>query len=280
MAREAGVDLKIDEFNEISSKTPLLCDLKPAGHFVAPDVDKAGGIPVIAKRLVDGGYADGSAITITGKTLGEEAAKAVETSGQQVIHALDNPIKKSGGLVILKGNLAPDGSVIKVTGIKKTVHRGPARVFGREEAAMQAVTAGQIKEDDVVVIRYEGPVGGPGMREMLGVTSAIAGAGLGESVAMVTDGRFSGATRGFMVGHVAPEAAKGGPIALVYDGDIIELDLVKNTITLEVDEAELARRKAEWKKPKPKYTEGVFAKYCALVSSAAEGAITFAPNLD
>ncbi len=280
MAREAHVDLRIDEFNEINDRTPLLCDLKPAGHFVAPDVDKAGGIPVIAKRLVDGGYADGTAITITGKTLGEEAAKAVETGGQTVIHALDNPIKKSGGLVILKGNLAPDGSVIKVTGISKTVHRGPARVFGREEAAMQAVTAGQIKADDVVVIRYEGPVGGPGMREMLGVTSAIAGAGLGESVAMVTDGRFSGATRGFMIGHVAPEAAKGGPIALVHDGDIIELDLVKKTITLEVSEDELQRRKAEWKKPKPHYTEGVFAKYCALVSSAAEGAITFAPNLD
>ena len=280
MAREAGIELKIEEFDEISSRTPLLCDLKPAGKFVAPDVDKAGGIQVIAKRLVDGGYADGSALTITGNTLAEEASKAVETAGQEVIRPLDNPIKTSGGLVILKGNLAPDGSVIKVTGIKKTVHRGPARVFGREEAAMQAVVAGQIKEDDVVVIRYEGPVGGPGMREMLGVTSAIAGAGLGESVAMVTDGRFSGATRGFMVGHLAPEAAKGGPIGLVYDGDIIELDLVKKTIHLEVDDAELARRKAEWKKPKPKYTEGVFAKYCALVSSAAEGAITFAPELD
>lgn len=280
MAREAGIELKIEEFDEISSRTPLLCDLKPAGKFVAPDVDKAGGIQVIAKRLVDGGYADGSALTITGKTLAEEASKAVETAGQEVIRPLDNPIKSSGGLVILKGNLAPDGSVIKVTGIKKTVHRGPARVFGREEAAMQAVVAGQIKEDDVVVIRYEGPVGGPGMREMLGVTSAIAGAGLGESVAMVTDGRFSGATRGFMVGHLAPEAAKGGPIGLVYDGDIIELDLEKKTIHLEVDDAELARRKAEWKKPKPKYTEGVFAKYCALVSSAAEGAITFAPKLD
>ena len=206
MAREAHVPLDIDDFQRISSTTPLLVDLKPAGRFVAADVDKAGGIGVIAKRLVDGNYADGSCITVTGKTLAEEAAASVETTGQEVIRPLDRPLKATGGLVILKGNLAPEGCVIKVTGIKRTSQTGPARVFDNEEASMKAVTSGKIKAGDIVVIRYEGPKGGPGMREMLGVTGAIVGAGLSESVALMTDGRFSGATHGFCVGHVAPEA--------------------------------------------------------------------------
>ena len=221
MAREAGVPLEIDDFQTISSRTPLLADLKPAGRFVAFDVHQAGGIPVLAKRLVDGGYVDGSAITITGRTFAEEAARARETPGQEVIRPLANPLKPSGGLVILKGTLAPEGAVIKVTGIERKAHRGPARVFDCEEEAMAAVTAGRIRAGDVVVIRYEGPRGGPGMREMLGVTSAIVGAGLTQSVALVTDGRFSGATRGFMVGHVAPEAANGGPMAALAEGDTI-----------------------------------------------------------
>ncbi len=234
MAREAGVPLSIDDFQTISERTPLLVDLKPAGKFVAVDVDKAGGIPVIAQRLVDGGYVDGSAMTVTGRTLAEEAAEAKETPGQEVIHPLDKPIKKTGGLVILRGSLAPDGCVIKVTGIERSEQRGPARVFECEEDAMAAVTGGKIKPGDIVVIRYEGPRGGPGMREMLGVTSAIVGAGLSESVALLTDGRFSGATRGFCVGHVAPEAAVGGPIAAVQEGDTIFIDIANRTINLEV----------------------------------------------
>jgi dihydroxy-acid dehydratase len=279
MAKEAEVDLKIDDFQEVSNRTPLLVDLKPAGRFVASDVDKAGGIPVIAKRLADGGYVDGSAMTITGKTFAEEAAKAKETPGQQVIRSLDNPIKKSGGLVILRGSLAPDGSVIKVTGIERKGQRGPARVFNCEEDAMQAVLRGGIKANDIVVIRYEGPRGGPGMREMLGVTGAIVGAGLSDSVAMVTDGRFSGATRGFMVGHVAPEAQNGGPIAAVEEGDIISLDIEKRRIDLEVAPEVIAERMKNWKAPKLRYPTGVFAKYVALVSSAAEGAVTSQPKL-
>ncbi len=210
LAHEAGVELSIDDFQTISARTPLLVDLKPAGKFVAADVDKAGGWGVVAQRLSQGGYANGSALTVTGRTFAEEAADAKETPGQPVIHSLDKPIKSSGGLVILKGNLAPEGGVIKVTGIDRKSHRGPARVFDSEEAAMSAVTGGRIKAGDVLVIRYEGPRGGPGMREMLGVTSAIVGVGLSESVALLTDGRFSGATRGFMVGHIAPEAAVGG----------------------------------------------------------------------
>jgi dihydroxy-acid dehydratase len=237
-------------------------------------VDKAGGIPVIAQRLVDGGYADGSAMTVTGRTFAEEAADAKETPGQEVIHALNNPIKKSGGLVILRGSLAPEGSVIKVTGIERTEQRGPARVFDSEEAAMAAVMEGRIRSGDIVVIRYEGPRGGPGMREMLGVTSAIVGAGLSDNVALITDGRFSGATRGFCVGHVAPEAAVGGPIAAVEEGDIIRLDIAKRVIDLEIPSATLEARLKKWKAPEPRYRSGVFAKYVALVGSAAEGAIT------
>ena len=274
IAREAGVPLKIDDFQTISERTPLLVDLKPAGRFVAVDVDKAGGIPVIAQRLVQGGYVHGSAKTVTGRTFAEEAAGARETPGQEVIRPLNNPIKKSGGLVILRGSLAPDGCVIKVTGIDRKQQRGPARVFNCEEDAMHAVTEGRIKAGDIVVIRYEGPRGGPGMREMLGVTSAIVGAGLSDSIALVTDGRFSGATRGFMAGHIAPEAAVGGPIAAVEEGDTISLDIERRSIDLEVPAETIAQRLTKWKTPEPHYRSGVFAKYIALVSSASEGAVT------
>ncbi len=274
IAREAGVPLNIDDFQTISERTPLLVDLKPAGKFVAVDVDKAGGIPVIAQRLVDGGYVDGSAMTVTGRTFAQEAADAKETPGQEVIHALNNPIKKSGGLVILRGTLAPEGCVIKVTGIERTQQKGPARVFDSEEAAMAAVMGGKIRSGDIVVIRYEGPRGGPGMREMLGVTSAIVGVGLSETVALITDGRFSGATRGFCVGHIAPEAAVGGPIAAVEEGDIINLDIQKRTIDLEIPQTALQDRLRKWRAPAPHYSTGVFAKYIALVGSASEGALT------
>jgi dihydroxy-acid dehydratase len=274
MAREAEIELSIDDFQTVSERTPLLADLKPAGRFVASDVHAAGGIGVLAKRLVDGGYADGSALTITGRTLAEEAAEAKETPGQEVIRPLDRPIKTSGGLVILKGTLAPEGSVIKVTGVERKVHRGRARVFDCEEDAMTAVTHGRILAGDVVVIRYEGPRGGPGMREMLGVTGAIVGAGLSDGVALVTDGRFSGATRGFMVGHVAPEAASGGPIAVVTEGDSITIDIAARRIDVDVAPAILKDRLARWRAPEPRYRMGVFAKYAALVSSASDGAIT------
>jgi len=274
IAREAGVPLHIDDFQTISERTPLLVDLKPSGKFVAVDVDKAGGIPVIAQRLLEGGYVDGSAITVTGRTFAEEAKDAKETPGQEVIHPLSKPIKKSGGLVILRGSLAPEGCVIKVTGIERTEHRGPARVYDTEELAMAAVQNCKIRAGDIVVIRYEGPRGGPGMREMLGVTSAIVGAGLSDSVALLTDGRFSGATRGFCVGHVAPEAAVGGPIAAVEEGDSIRIDIANRTIDLEVPAETIRERLKKWKAPEPRYRSGVFAKYVALVGSASEGALT------
>jgi len=274
MAKDAGVDLHIDDIHTISHRTPLLVDIKPAGKYFAVDVDKAGGIPVIIKRLVEGGHATGDSLTITGKTLAEEITAVKETPNQDVIRQLDNPIKTSGGLVILKGTLAPEGCVIKVTGIARKEQRGPARVFNREEDAMAAVTAGKVQPGDVVVIRYEGPKGGPGMREMLGVTGAIMGAGLGDSTALLTDGRFSGATRGFMIGHVAPEAAAGGPIAIVEDGDTIHIDLEKATINLEIPAETVAERLAKWTKPAPKYATGVFSKYIKLVGSASTGATT------
>lgn len=273
-AREAGVPLEIDDFQELSNRTPLLADLLPAGRYTAADVDKAGGIPVIAKRLFDGGYLKADALTVTGNTLGEQVQNVKETPGQSVIRPLDNPIKGSGGLVILKGTLAPEGAVIKVTGLNRTTQTGPARVFESEEAAMKAVLSGQIKPGDVVVIRYEGPKGGPGMREMLGVTSAIVGEGLSDSVALVTDGRFSGATRGFMVGHIAPEAAVGGPIAAVREGDFITIDVQSRCINLDISAGELSSRLAGFQWPEPKYTSGVMAKYAALVGSASDGAIT------
>jgi dihydroxy-acid dehydratase len=279
MAREAAVPLTIEEFQELSARTPLLADLKPAGRYTAADVDRAGGIPVIAKRLHEGGFAHSDAMTITGKTFGEEATAAREAPGQDVIRPLSNPIKKSGGIVILKGSLAPEGCVIKVTGLNRTSQTGPARVFDSEEEAMHAVLGGKIRRGDVVVIRYEGPRGGPGMREMLGVTSAIVGEGLSESVALVTDGRFSGATRGFMVGHVAPEAAVGGPIAAVREGDLITIDIDKREIRLDIPVSELQERLAKFSRPAPKYTSGVMAKYAALVSSASDGAVTSQPRM-
>jgi dihydroxy-acid dehydratase len=274
IAREMGVPLAIDDFQKVSERTPMLANLKPAGKYVAADVDKAGGIPVIAKRLLDGKYADGSTMTVTGRTFAEEASAAKETPGQPVIAPLDHPLKKTGGLVILHGNIAPEGCVVKISGHERLTHRGPARVFDSEEAAMAAVTGKQIKSGDVVVIRNEGPKGGPGMREMLGVTAAIVGEGLGDSVALLTDGRFSGATRGLMIGHVAPEAALGGPIAALREGDTIHIDVNQRKLEVELNDATLKHRLAEWKALKPKYTTGVFAKYAALVHSASEGAIT------
>src|SRR6266536_3342226 len=276
LSREIGLPLEIDDFQRVSERTPLLADLKPAGKYVAADVDAAGGIPVIAKRLLDGKHAHGSAITVTGKTFAEEASAAQETAGQQVIAPLTKPLKSTGGLVILKGNLAPEGGVVKMSGHERQSHKGPARLFDSEEAAMQAVTSKQIKAGDVVVIRYEGPKGGPGMREMLGVTAAIVGEGLGESVALMTDGRFSGATRGLMIGHVAPEAALGGPIAAVREGDTISIDIRSRRLDLQVAADEVQRRLREWRAPAPRYTSGVFAKYMASVTSAAEGAVTVA----
>jgi dihydroxy-acid dehydratase len=274
IANDAGIELKIEDFDPINARTPILVDLRPGGRFVAADLDRAGGIPLVAQRLVEGGYLDGSQMTVTGRTIAEEAAAAVETPGQPVVRPLAQPLKPVGGLAILKGNLAPEGCVLKLAGHNRTHHRGPARVFDREEAAMAAVTSGQIQPGDVIVIRYEGPKGGPGMREMLGVTAAVVGAGLSDSVALLTDGRFSGATHGFMAAHIAPEAARGGPIAAVRDGDVITIDAEKRRMDLEVPEAELQRRLAEWRPPTPRYPTGVFAKYAALVSSASEGAVT------
>ena len=274
IARELGVELDIDDFDEISERTPLIGDLRPGGQYVALDMDRAGGTPLLAKRLIDAGKLHGDILTVTGKTLAEESANAVETAGQKVILPVDQPLKATGGLVILRGNLAPDGCVIKVAGHERLTHRGPARVFEREEDAFAAVSQNAIKAGDVVVIRNEGPRGGPGMREMLGVTSALVGAGLGETVALLTDGRFSGATRGLMAGHVAPEAAVGGPIAAVREGDMINFDIPNRRLDVEISEAEMAARLATWTEPVPKYTKGVFAKYARLVSSAAQGAVT------
>ncbi len=278
LARESGVPLSLADFDAISARTPLLADLKPAGRFVAADLHRAGGVQLLCQRLLAAGRLDGGTMTVTGRTLGEEAAEARETPGQEVIRPLERPIKSTGGIVVLHGNLAPEGGVVKLSGHERGAHHGPARVFESEEAAMAAVTGGRIQPGDVVVIRNEGPCGGPGMREMLGVTAAIIGEGLGESVALLTDGRFSGATRGLMVGHVAPEAARGGPIALVAEGDVIAIDAPARSVRLEVEEAELARRRAAWR-PRPAiYSSGVFAKYAALVASASEGAITRPPS--
>ena len=274
LARDCGVDLTIDDFDVISERTPLMVDLKPGGRYVAADVDKAGGIQLIAKRLVEGGYADGTQMTVTGASLADASASARETPGQDVIRPLDAPIKRTGGLVILKGNLAPEGGVVKVAGSGHLQHRGPAKVFEAEESAMQAVTSGEIKDGDVLVIRYEGPAGGPGMREMLGVTAAIVGAGLGETVALLTDGRFSGATRGLMVGHVAPEAARGGPIAAVHDGDTVVIDCAERRLDVELSDEQIAARMAARAERPARYTTGVFAKYAKLVGSSSEGAVT------
>ena len=277
IARETGIALSIDDFDRISSKTPILADLKPGGRFVATDLYAAGGTPLVAKRMLEAGLLHGDCITVTGRTLAEEAAGAKETSGQEVVRTRNNPLKSTGGLVILKGNLAPEGCVVKVAGHDTQNFRGPARVFDSEEAAFAAVEAGKIKPGDVVVIRYEGPRGGPGMREMLAVTAALVGAGLGDSVALLTDGRFSGATHGLMAGHVAPEAAMGGPIAAVRDGDAIVFDLPKRSLSVDVSDAELRQRLASWKTPAPRYTHGVMAKYAFLVSSSSLGAVTSVP---
>jgi len=274
LAREAGVELDIDDFDRIAARTPTTCDLKPGGRFVAKDLYEAGGIAVVAKRLLDAGLLHEAAQTVTGKTIGEHAREAVETPGQEVVRPLDDPVKKTGGLAILRGNLAPEGSVVKLSGHERVHHRGPARVFESEEDAMAAVTAGAIVAGDVVVIRNEGPAGGPGMREMLAVTAALVGEGLGEHVALLTDGRFSGATRGFMAGHVAPEALAGGPIAAVQDGDAITIDVPNRRMDVELSDDEIARRIDAYRSPPPAYTNGALAKYARLVSSASEGAVT------
>ncbi|MBI4343311.1 MAG: dihydroxy-acid dehydratase, partial [Candidatus Omnitrophica bacterium] len=274
IAREAGVRLTIDDFDRISRRTPLLADLKPWGRFVATDLYHAGGIALVAKRLLDAKLLHRAALTITGRTIGEEARRAKETPRQQVVRPLGRPLQSSGGLVILHGNLAPEGCVVKITGHEPMRFRGPARVFNCEEDAFAAVQRRRIKPGDVVVVRYEGPKGGPGMREMLGVTAAIVGQGLGENVALLTDGRFSGATRGLMAGHVSPEAARGGLIALLRDGDLVTFDVKGRRLDAQLPAAELRRRLARWRAPKARFASGVMAKYARLVSSASEGAIT------
>src|SRR5580658_4431959 len=282
IAREASVDLQIDDFQTVSERTPLLADLKPSGRFVAADMHRAGGIRLLARRLLQGHYLHPTAKTVTGLSLGAEAETAVETPDQEVIAPLDHPLKKTGGLVVLKGNLAPEGCVAKISGHERLEQRGPARVFECEEDAMAAVTSKdtskKIKSGDVVVIRNEGPKGGPGMREMLSVTGAIVGEGLGSSVALLTDGRFSGATHGLMAGHVSPEAALGGPIAAVRDGDMIRFDVSQRVLEVEISNEVLRQRMNEWKPPQPRYPAGVFAKYAALVTSASQGAITRPPR--
>ncbi|TMC87987.1 MAG: dihydroxy-acid dehydratase, partial [Chloroflexi bacterium] len=271
MARTIGVELDIDDIDRISRRTPLLCDLKPGGRFAAVELHKAGGIALLTKRLIEGGFIDGDALTVTGRTLGEECESVVETAGQEVVAPLSSPLRAEGGLVVLRGNLAPDGAVVKVTQHTPTSHRGPARVFNREEDAFAAVANKSIQAGDVVVIRYEGPRGGPGMREMLQVTAAIVGEGLGETVAMVTDGRFSGATQGLMIGHVAPEAASRGPLAALRDGDIIAIDVPSRSLT--VEGIDIEARLMDWSQPEPQYRTGVMARYALLVGSASEGAI-------
>ena len=274
IAREAGIELNIDDFDRISARTPLIADLKPGGRFVANDLYKAGGIQLVAQRLMEAGLIHGDTLTVTGKTIKEAAQDVKESFGQEVVRPMVNPLKPTGGLVILKGNLAPEGCVVKVAGHERLIHKGPARVFDREEDAFAAVQKGQIKAEDVVVIRYEGPKGGPGMREMLVVTAALVGAGLGDSVALLTDGRFSGATHGLMAGHVAPEAAQGGPIAALRDGDTIVFDIAARRLDVNISEEEMNARLRQWKPPAPRYTSGVMAKYAKLVSSASEGAVT------
>ena len=274
VAREAGVELSIDDFDRISERTPLLCDLKPGGQYVAPDLYEAGGVPLVLRRLKEAGRLHVDAQTVTGQTVGEIADQATETEGQQVVRSLQDPIKATGGLVILRGNLAPEGCVVKVAGHERLVHTGPARVFEGEEEAMEAVSRQAIRSGDVVVIRNEGPAGGPGMREMLAVTAALVGEGLGEEVALLTDGRFSGATRGLMAGHVCPEAVRGGPIGLVRDGDQITLDVTNRRLDVAVSEEEMAARAQRYTAPEKPYPGAALAKYARLVSSASDGAVT------
>jgi dihydroxy-acid dehydratase len=274
IAAEAGIHLGIDDFDAICARTPILADLRPGGRFVATDLFAAGGLAVVMQRLLELGLLHGDAVTVDGRTLAEVAASARETPGQQVIRASDEPLRTHGGIAVLRGNLAAEGCVVKLAGNDRDSHRGPARVFDSEEKAFAAVRDGAIHAGDVVVIRYEGPVGGPGMREMLGVTGAIVGAGLSDSVALITDGRFSGATHGFMVAHIAPEAALGGGLAAVRDGDIVSIDVAARRIDVDLEDAEIAARLAAWKPPTPRYPTGVFAKYAASVSSASLGAVT------
>ncbi|MGI8696479.1 MAG: dihydroxy-acid dehydratase [Mycobacteriales bacterium] len=272
LAREARVELGLDDIDRVSRRTPLLCDLLPGGRYASVDLHRAGGIGLVLRRLLEGGFIDGSALTVTGRTLDDEVAAVTETPGQRVVAGLDRPLAAEGGLVVLYGNLAPAGSVVKITAHTLSTHRGPVKVFEREEDAYDAVTTGQIVPGDVVVIRYEGPRGGPGMREMLAVTAAIVGEGLGQSVALVTDGRFSGATNGLMVGHAAPEAAAGGPLAALRDGDIVTIDVA--TRTLNVEGVDLTERLRGWTPPPTRYPRGALAKYAAHVGSASDGAVT------
>jgi dihydroxy-acid dehydratase len=277
IARELDVPLELEDFDEIASRTPVVADLKPGGRFVATDLHAAGGVALVARELVRGGLVHPDAVNVDGRTLGEIAAGAIETEGQEVVVPVERPLKKTGGLAILRGNLAPEGSVVKLVGHERLLHRGPARVFDSEEDCFDAVAARSILPGDVVVIRYEGPAGGPGMREMLHVTAALVGEGLGDSVALVTDGRFSGATRGLMVGHIAPEAARGGSLAAVEDGDTVVIDVERRELRVELPDGALERRLAAWTPPEPRYVSGVLAKYAALVSSASDGAITRPP---
>ena len=274
IANEAKVPLSIDDFDRISSRVPILADLKPGGRFVATDLYRAGGTALVAKRMLEGRFLDGECVTVTGRTIAEEASAAKEAPGQEVVRELNAPLKPTGGLVILRGNLAPEGCVIKVAGHNLQNFSGPARVFDSEEAAFAAVEKGAIKAGDVVVIRYEGPKGGPGMREMLAVTAALVGEGLGDSVALLTDGRFSGATHGLMAGHVAPEAANGGPIAAVKDGDTVTFDIPHRQLNVGLTTAEIQQRLVSWKPPAPRFSNGVMAKYALLVSSPSLGAVT------
>ena len=274
IAREAGVPLDMNDFDRVSNRTPIIADLKPGGRYTAVGLDRAGGTKLLGKRLVEADLVDGEQLTPTGRTIAEEVESAEETPDQDVIAPVESPLRDTGGLVILKGNLAPEACVVKVAGYTRLFHEGPARVFDSEEEAMEAATHGQINEGDVVVIRYEGPKGGPGMREMLGVTAALVGQGLGESVALLTDGRFSGATRGLMAGHVSPEAAHRAPIAALREGDTITFDVTKRTLSVHLSDEEIEDRLKDWQEPIPRYETGVFAKYAALVSSASEGAIT------
>ena len=278
LARELGIPLEIDDFDEIASRTPVIADLKPAGRFAAADLYEAGGLGLVARALVKGGLVHADARNVDGRTLGEIADAAEEKPGQEVVVPIERPLKETGGLQILRGNLSPEGCVVKLVGHERKLHRGPARVFDCEEDCFAAVADGSIQPGDVVVIRYEGPAGGPGMREMLHVTAALVGAGLGESIALVTDGRFSGATRGLMVGHVSPEAARGGPLAALEDGDTVVVDVEARELRVELPDGELERRLEAWTTPPPRYESGVLAKYAALVSSASDGAITRPPS--
>ena len=272
LAREAEIPLNIQDFDDISRRTPLLADLRPGGRYVAADLYRAGGAALVLKRLLEGRFVDGDQLTPSGCTIAQECESARETPGQDVVRPLHQPIKATGGLVILKGNAAPEGAVCKLFGYERLYHRGPARVFNREEDAMSAILAGRIKPNDVVVVRYEGPRGGPGMREMLGITAAIVGEGLGETVALLTDGRFSGGTRGLMIGHVAPEASRGGPIAAIQEGDIIVIDIDQRKLEMEVTPEVVQERLAQWEEPEPRYRTGAMGKYAAAVGSASEGA--------